>query len=100
VPEFRSTPTAFHVIFKNMNYNLHGSTGQVTGQVTGQDNRTASLIDFCASPRTRKEMQEFIGITSREHFNKTFLTPLLESQEIRMTIPDKPNSRNQKYVKA
>ena len=98
-PAFRSTPTAFHVILKNMNYDLHGSTGQVTGQVAGQDKRTASLIEFCVLPRTRKEMQEFVGIASREHFNKTLLIPLLEVGQLKMTIPDKPNSRNQKYVK-
>jgi ATP-dependent DNA helicase RecG len=98
-PEFRSTPTAFHVILKNMNYDLHSGTGQVAGQVTGQDNRIESLLAFCASPRTRKEMQEYIGIASREHFNKTFLMPLLESQQLQMTIPDKPNSRSQKYIK-
>jgi ATP-dependent DNA helicase RecG len=99
VPIFLSTPTAFHVILKNMNYDLHGSTEQVTEQVTEQDNRFNSLIEFCASPRTRKEMQEFIGIASRVHFNYTYLVPLLESEQLRMTIPDKPNSRNQKYVK-
>ena len=97
-PKFRSTPTTFHVVLKNMNCNLYGGTGQVTGQVTGQDNQRAALIEFCASPRTRKEMQEFVGIASREHFNKTFLVPLLESGKLQMTIPDKPNSRNQKYV--
>jgi ATP-dependent DNA helicase RecG len=98
-PEFRSTPTTFHVIFKNMNYDLHGATGQVARQVAGQDNRAASLIAFCVSPRTKKEMQEFIGIASREHFEKALLKPLLEIGELRMTLPNKPNSRNQKYIK-
>jgi len=106
-PVFRSTPTAFYVIFKNINYNLPGGKGQVTGQVTGQAilqsagrvNRYEHLLEFCTLPRTRKEMQEFIGIASREYFNKTLLVPLLESGQLKMTIPDKPNSRNQKYVK-
>ena len=98
-PEFHSTPTAFHVILKNVNYDLHGDTGQVTGQVTGQDKRLDALVEFCAEPRTRKELQEFIGIASREHFNKMLLSPLLESGRLKMTIPDKPNSRNQKYMK-
>ena len=102
VPEFRSTTTAFHVIFRNMNYDLHGAnqvTGQVTGQVADDDNRIASLANFCALTRTRKEMQEFIGITSRDHFKKTFLIPMLDEGWLRMTIPDKPNSSKQKYIK-
>jgi ATP-dependent DNA helicase RecG len=100
------------VILKNMNYDLHGDTGQVTGQVTGQDteydilqsagrvNRKERLLEFCVLPRMRKEMQEFVGIASREHFNKTILAPLLGSGQLRMTIPEKPNSRNQKYIRS
>jgi ATP-dependent DNA helicase RecG len=97
-PEFRSTPTAFHVIIKNMNYDLHGATTQDTRQVTTKDSRIAALLEFCDAPRTRDEMQQYIGIANREHFRKSILKPLLESGRLRMTIPDKPNSRNQKYV--
>ena len=101
-PKFQSTATAFNVIFRNMNYNLHGETTQVTTQdnmqVAEQDNRVASLIEFCEMPRTRDEMQSYIGIANREHFRKAILKPLLESRRLLMTIPDKPNSRNQKYV--
>ena len=43
-------------------------------------------------------MQAFLGITSRAHFKKTYLRPLLESGQLQMTLPDKPQSRNQKYV--
>jgi len=35
-PQFRSTRTAFHVIMKNMNYNLVGATGQVAKNDTPQ----------------------------------------------------------------
>ena len=103
-PEFKSTSTAFHVIFKNMNYNLQGNTGQDTGQDTGrdtgQDDRMNALLNYCEIARTRKEMQEFIGISSREYFNKSLLVPLLEFGQLKMTIPDKPSSRNQRYIKA
>jgi ATP-dependent DNA helicase RecG len=89
------------------NINLHADltsivqdTGQDTGQVTGQENRAKILLEFCEEPRSRKEMQEHVGISSRGHFNKSLLIPLLESGQLEMTIPDKPNSRNQKYVAA
>lgn len=85
-----ATPTAFHVVLKNMNYVLQDSTTQ--------DNRVASLMQFCDVPRTRDEMQTYIGIINREYFRKNILKPLLDAGQLRMTIPNKPNSRNQKYV--
>ena len=59
-----------------------------------------SLIDFCTEERARDEMMAFLGLKSREHFRKNYLKPLLDSGKIKMTIPDKPKSQNQKYVRA
>ena len=99
-PEFLSTPSAFHVTMKNMNYDLRSGSTQVSTQVTTQDERTKRLVEFCSEPRTRDEMQQFVGIETREYFRRVILKPLLDSKILKMTIPDKPNSRNQKYVKA
>ena len=63
-------------------------------QVTIQD-----LIQFCSVPRSRKEMQEFMGLAGRRNFSEKYIKPLLEMGKIKMTIPVKPNSRNQKYKK-
>jgi len=63
-------------------------------QVTIQD-----LIQFCSVPRSRKEMQEFVGLAGRRNFSEKYIKPLLGAGKIKMTIPDKPNSRNQKYQK-
>lgn len=59
----------------------------------------SKLIDFCSIPRARAEMMEISPIQSVTCFRKTFLNPLLNSGKIKMTILDKPNSKNQKYVK-
>jgi ATP-dependent DNA helicase RecG len=100
-PEFRSTATEFHVILKNMNYDLRTDLRSASTQVSTQDEqdgRLTSLLEFCAVPRTREEMQRYYGIATREYFRKNILKPLLDSGKLTMTIPDKPNSRNQRYV--
>ena len=69
-------------------------TEQDTEQVTVQD-----LIQFCSVPRSRKEMQELMVLADRRNFSKKCIKPLLEAEKIKMTIPDKSNSRKQKYQK-
>ena len=45
-------------------------------------------------------MQEFCKIKTAEYFRKYIIKPLLAEGFIKQTIPEKPNSRNQKYIKA
>ena len=71
---------------------------QDSTQDSTQD-RLRKLLDFCSVPRTREEMQQFYGIATREYFRKNVLKPLLDSKQLKRTIPDKPNSKYQKYVK-
>jgi ATP-dependent DNA helicase RecG len=75
-------------------------TSQDTCQCTSHEQRTASILAFCVLPRTRKEMQEYLGIANRAYFSRVFLKPLLDSGKLKMTIPEKPNSSSQKYVNA
>lgn len=50
-------------------------------------------------PYTSASLMEKLGLKSREGFRRNYLHPALEMNLIQMTIPDKPNSRNQRYVK-
>ena len=50
-------------------------------------------------PYTSNTLMEKLGLKSREGFRKNYLRPALDLQMIEMTIPDKPNSRNQRYRK-
>ena len=38
-----------------------------------------------------------MNYSDRTKFRKKYIYPLLDAEIIQMTIPDKPNSRNQKY---
>lgn len=73
-------------------------TPQATQQVE-KDNITR-LLEFCNEPKTREEMQEFLGLKDREHFRSGILKLLLEKGLLKLTIPDKPTSPNQKYYRA
>ena len=78
-----------------------GSSPQDTPQVTPQDldQRLAELIEFCGIPRSKREIMDYLGLTDSKNFRERYLVPLLNAGKIEMTIPDKPNSRKQKYKK-
>ncbi len=50
-------------------------------------------------PYTSNSIIEKLGLKSKETFRKNYMNPALEMNLVRMTIPEKPNSRNQRYVK-
>ena len=50
-------------------------------------------------PYTALSIMDAIGLKSRETFRKNYMNPAIELGIVQMTIPDKPNSRNQRYVK-
>ena len=50
-------------------------------------------------PYTASALMNMLGMKSRDSFRKNYLTPALDAGLIEMTIPDKPSSRNQRYVK-
>ena len=56
------------------------------------------ILEFCKEPKSVKEIMEYIGLKHRPTFMYDYLNPLLEKNKLQMTIPDKPKSKNQKYV--
>ena len=46
---------------------------------------------------TRVDIQKLLKLKHDEHFRISYLVPALRVGLIEMTIPDKPNSRLQKY---
>ena len=82
---------------------------QVDAQVNAQVNAQVDLykssenfdieeriLTLCQTPRGIVELSEILGYRDRRTVRK-ILKPLLEQGRIAMTIPDKPNSRFQKY---
>ena len=55
------------------------------------------LLRLCRTESTLLELMSAVGRKSRTKFRIQFIQPLLDLGLIQMTIPDKPNSRLQKY---
>lgn len=56
-----------------------------------------NLLAFCRTPRTRKEICEYLGLSSITYAIQTHVMPLVESGKIKMTNPDKPKSPKQLF---
>lgn len=98
-PLFHSTHSSFRVTLKNVNY----STQSVSDQDSDQDSDhdvPKMILEFCEVERSKREICEYLGFSNRTYFTRTYLKPLLETNQLTMTIPDKPNSKNQKYIRA
>ena len=74
---------------------------QDNDQVTDQDKTPISRLLSALGDNTlsASELMERLGLSHRPTFRKNYLNPALEQNLIERTIPDKPNSRNQKYKK-
>ena len=55
------------------------------------------IMEYCREPKGIKEIAEFLGYKEKKSVRK-YLVPLLEQGRLAMTIPEKPNSRLQKYI--
>ena len=80
---------------------IHGEFKVVmrNGYLNNSGSMEDSILDFCEIPRSRAELIEFTG-KSRNYVLKQLIAPLVECGKLKLTMPDKPKSSNQKYVRA
>jgi len=85
-PIFSAVHGEFKVIMKN-------------GLYSDEEPADESVVEFCSTPRTRAEIVAFVG-KSKNYVMAKIVNPLVKGGKLRMTIPDKPKSPNQRFVKA
>lgn len=81
--KFRQEYHDFKVALKNINY-AKNQNNLVSDQINSKD-ITQSILEFCVTENLT-------------YFTRKYLKSLLLSGQFKMTLPDKPNSRNQKYI--
>lgn len=93
------SPSVFH-LSQQTPQDTRLDTRQVGHQVSTlfvQTENHENILKYCIYPKSAKEIMSHISLKDRESFYKVYLQPLLKSELLKMTVPDKPNSRNQKY---
>lgn len=82
----------------NLGTNL--DTGSVTDSVTNSvlSDRQKEVLAYCIIPRSSREILEHIGVTYHNKNIVRFINDLINAGYLERTIPDTPNSPQQKYV--
>lgn len=58
---------------------------------------TWKILAFCRSARSVQEITKEFNL-NRRNLNKTYIVPLINAGYLKMTIPNKPTSKYQKYI--
>jgi ATP-dependent DNA helicase RecG len=95
-PLFTSTREVFKASLLNEKAEPYDNKGN--GNESYKSGDISRISDFCREPKTRDEMARFIGISSVSYMMNKYIIPLIKSDKLRMTLPDKPRSKNQRYI--
>lgn len=55
------------------------------------------ILNFCREPRSRHELATLLRLSTISYMMKNYINPLIDSGKLKMTKPDTPKSKNQKY---
>ncbi len=58
------------------------------------------ILSFCETPRSREELARKFGFESKSYFIKIYVQPLVDAGRLKPSIPGKPRSTHQKWLKA
>lgn len=87
-PEFIDERGAFIVKFYK---------GQQIKYEENDEEEVNKILQFCEVPRTRKEICDFLGLSSITYAIQKKILPLVDKGKLKMSIPSSPKSPKQKY---
>lgn len=56
------------------------------------------VLFYCVNPRTREEIFKYIKIYNNSRNFNNYIKPIIEIGWLQYSLPDKPTSKNQKYI--
>ena len=88
-------------MLEKINLTLDKALRQISKKDAYLSNSVQKLLDIMEyeTPYTALQLMERLNLKSRDNFRKFYLNPAIEKGLVVMSIPDKPTSRNQTYIK-
>lgn len=78
--------------------NVMVSTQKEVRHISEQVNKLLDVMEYDI-PYSANELLSLLNIKSKETLRASYINPALENGLIKMLLPDKPKSKNQKYIK-
>lgn len=91
-PVFENRRNEFVVTLYNGTTTAAKTIAERTERATPVD-----VLAFCQTPRSRREIADYLGVKTVFYAMSHYVQPLLQSGQLAMTIPESPKSRKQKF---
>jgi ATP-dependent DNA helicase RecG len=93
-PKFESERGVFRVTIHNAVQSVNSTDSNTTAT-----EEIAEILTFCSTPKTRTEIAEYFdGRLSINYVMTKFIHPLLAEGKLKLTLPETPKSKKQRYV--
>lgn len=90
-PVFTSSRGVFKVILHN------GSKNEEPDRKMEDLDLEDRIIALCTTPKSREEIARELGFSAISYMMSKYVSPLLAAGKLKITIPDRPKSKNQRY---
>ena len=97
LPEYEINESGIMVLCKACDRYLALLRDDGQHHVQSEQDVKSTIIAYCKEPKTSKEIIEYFGFANRLYFKRHYLDEMLEQGQLKMTIPEKPTSKKQKY---
>lgn len=103
-PEFYDERGSFRVIFRNdFSDNKYNNENEKYLELNKKENIALDelkneVLDYCITPRTAKEIKEYLNIKSRQYISSNIIKPLISEGKLSYTNMNNIKDKNQKYI--
>lgn len=99
-PEFIDTGSEFRVVLRMRAADMVPDEGlrSAKSDVYMGTAKEQQVLNFCSEPKSRREIAEMLNV-EEYYAARRYINPLVGAGMLAMTLPDKPRSKDQKYIR-